>query len=353
MSILSFKKKNTLAFILTAAIVVSGFSVYKSNAAGRVDLTKDVKITAVVDSNSDTSEFAKEYVGEVKIELYKIADLDAAGNPTLSEEFKTSDVDLSVLGPNTTVEDTKTKIVNPAVDFVKEHDNLTKITIDGKKTEAGMEASATIKNGAGIYLYYVSKTVQDTKNEYIFTPAVFYAPSSEYVLSGTGKDEWEYEVKIAPKAKAQRRYGDLEIKKTLNTFNKSLGTASFVFEVEGTDETGKTVFSNVYTMNFDGATTESIKVEHIPSQTVCKVTEVYSGASYSNIAVPVNETETIIADDTVTAEFVNDYDDRLEVGGAGIENHFEKKESNAGENATVNYTWTGNNISNGTTEGSN
>lgn len=349
MSILGFKKKNTLALVAAAAILASGVGVYKSNAAGRVDLNADVTITAVVDSVNDTSEFAQKYVGDVEIELYKIADLDAAGNPIISDEFKASDIDLSVIDSDTTVEETKTKIVEPADKFVAENRaKLTKVVIDGNKTADGMTASKTIKNGAGLYLYRVSNTVQDAENTYIFTPAVFFAPTSERIVSGQGADTWNYNVTIAPKAKAERRYGDLEINKTLKTFNKSLGTASCVFEVEGIDSSNKTVFSNVYTMNFDSADTQTIKIEHIPSNIICKVTEVYSGASYSEVAVPVeNSSENgvrIIADEVVDVNFANDYDDRLNVGGLGVENHFEQNKTEADGTTGFSYDWKGSNL---------
>ncbi len=362
------RSKNFIAFATVAVLVVNGLNAFHSSAAGRVDTTEAVTITAVIDPYSDSSKLAQKYQGDLEFELYKIADLDTAGSPTVSSEFKNAGIDLSYINSSSKAEDVKQYVTEPATEFVKaNHDSLTKRVITGIKSEGRFEASTTIANGAGIYLYYVSKETMDAVNIYNFTPTVFYAPTSDYVLTGQGSDTWNYSVNIYPKAEAEPRFGNLEIKKTLNTFNKSLGTAGFVFDVEvyqpeessvesETKTLGELVYSNVYTMNFDSATTQSVTIEHLPAGAIAYVTEVYSGASYTKVAVPVENVEqaadagsgngiTIVADDTVAVEFVNDYDDRVEVGGVSVENRFsQSKVTDEAGNATFDYKWEGSNL---------
>ncbi|SDB34810.1 hypothetical protein SAMN02910298_01701 [Pseudobutyrivibrio sp. YE44] len=320
MSTLGFKKKNIIAAVAAVVMLVSGFGVYKTQAAGHVDQNATVTITAIVESTGE-SDFAQKYTGPLNIEIYKIASLDIAGNPTVTSDFKNAGIDFSILSSKTSVEDTKDKIVNPAAEYVKKnHDSLKHYDISGTKTSNGFTSAVSIEKGAGIYLYYVSDQVMDAENEYIFTPAVFYAPTSEYAMSGQGSDTWNYNVKIYPKAEANPRFGKLEIEKTLTTFNRSLGTASFVFQVDAKvgDED---VLNNVYTINFNGAGTKNIVIENLPATAEVTVTEVYSGASYQITSEDI-KTTTIVADKTAKVSFVNDFDNHLQSGGVSVVNEF-------------------------------
>ncbi len=320
MSTFGIKKKNIITAAVVALMLISGIDVYRTQAASHVDTKAAVKITAVVDSNSE-SDFAKKYTGDFNIELYKIADLDVAGTPTVTSQFKDAGIDFSILGPKTSAEDTNSKIVSPAADFIKKnHDSLKCYEIKGTKNSDGYKSSIEIENGAGVYIYYVDEKVIDAQYEYIFTPAVFYAPTSDYVVSGQGDDTWNYNVKIYPKSEAKPRFGKLEIEKTLTTFNRSLGTASFVFQVDAKlgDED---VFNNVYTINFNGAGTKSIVIDDIPATAHVTVTEVYSGASYELTSDAITNTE-IVADEIAKVSFVNDFDEHLQSGGVSVVNEF-------------------------------
>ena len=114
----------------------------------------------------------------------------------------------------------------------------------------------------------------------------------------------------------------LEIKKTLNTFNSTLGGATCVFRIEA--EKDGIIYSDVKSIVFDAAGTKSIVIaEKIPAGAVVTVTEVYSGSSYEITSAP-EQTVTIIADKMETVEFTNDYNDRLN-GGTSVVNHFTDK----------------------------
>ena len=140
------------------------------------------------------------------------------------------------------------------------------------------------------------------------------------IIEASNSDEWLYNVDVAIKSDAKQRFAKLQINKTLKTFNKSLGNAAFVFDVTAKLD-GRTVFSNVYTMNFTGATTQSVTVEGIPATAAVTVKEVYSGASYSPEG-DITKEVTVLADKASSVDFSNDYDERLELGGISAENQF-------------------------------
>ncbi|QFJ53608.1 DUF5979 domain-containing protein [Pseudobutyrivibrio xylanivorans] len=319
------KRKSIIAAVLVAVLAVSGFGVYRTQAAGKIDENKQCTVTV---KNPISG-----YAGVIEVNFYKVADMDSTG------QFKTTGVltDEQLKSLNNATAETQNELAKDAYEAL----NLGKENAASptKVLSFDMSNSSQVTNNIDRAMYLcVPQTAFDTTTQYNFEYYLVSVPSSNYIQStkvdesgnivSDSDDSWNYNVELLLKSKASQRFGKLEIAKTLKTFNQSLGTASFVFEVEGVDESGKTILSNVYTMNFDSAKTDSIVIDNIPAGTVCHVTEVYSGASYTEVAVPVEnaseEGVTIIADDTVSVEFVNDYDNRLEVGGVSVENHFEK-----------------------------
>ncbi len=116
--------------------------------------------------------------------------------------------------------------------------------------------------------------------------------------------------------------GYLIIKKTLKTFVKAQGPASFVFEVSYTDPTDDSEHSYVYGLNFEDAGSDQTEKIEVPADTKITVKEVYSGACYELISSE-NTTPTVEAGETQTVKFVNDYDGRDNHGGIGITNVFD------------------------------
>ncbi len=330
---------------------------YQAQAATAVDTDATVTITAKLDSNDD-SVLAQNYKGNVTVNLYKIATLDKTGKATITQNFADAGIDLSVLDDSPSVADVQENIVEPALAALENlsgtaySTNCVTITVN-VKNGSGSD-SVKIEKGAGIYLY-VPETVEDDRYEYSFTSYIVYAPGNNYITYGSGSDEWNYNnVTITLKSSAEHRYGYLDIAKTLKTYNESLGAASFVYQVEAVLD-GETVFSNVYSMEFTGAGNQVISIADendmpiIPAGATVTVTEVYSGASYQMTAssYTMNEKEAkpvIVADETLVANFTNDYDEELQLGGISIVNNFELNEN--GE-----YEYTGNNLS--STEGGN
>jgi len=338
---IGFKKKNLIAMALVTVLAVSGLGVHNSQAAERVDLTKDITITATVSSESAYSIFASEYKGNVIIDLYKIASLDAAGTPTLTSEFANSGAKLSVLnGDKVVVDDVKKEIVEKVTKVVEDNKPTPTATITATKGENGLtNASTIIKSteanpAAGIYLY-VPRPTQDDYYDYNFTSYIIYAPTSDYIMGTGTSDAWNYDtISFALKAEATERYGALKIQKTLKSYNESLGEAAFAYDVEITKKDGTTKFlSNAYSMNFEAPGTQEIFIsEMIPAGSTVTVTEYYVGASYKLTsssysyevagALGENAKTVIKAQDTLIASFTNEYNDEIDVGTISIENHF-------------------------------
>lgn len=352
---LGFSRKKLIAIAATVVTLAASFGAYSVNAAGHIDLTADVHISAAIGAG-DNSQFATSYEGEVVIDLYKIAELDESGNiKGLTADFANSGADLSVLTNKTSEEEVKTEIVEKVKPVAQSDAVKPTDTIKATKTKDGLtNATATIANGAGIYLF-VPQDCSDNDFNYTFTSYILYAPTSDYITLGSGSDEWKYDASFLLKSEAKPKYGKVTITKNLKTFNDSLGTASFIYDVEATRDE-KTVFSNVYTLTFDkndeyvdGAFTKSITIDKVPAGTTITVTEVYSGASYT-IDVEENKTQTIEdlkAGETGTVEFTNDYDEHLKEGGISVVNTFEKVETTVDGLATVDYNYTGNNLEGG------
>ena len=358
---LGFSRKKLIAIAATVVTLAASFGAYSVNAAGHIDLTADVNISAAIGAG-DASQFATSYEGEMVIDLYKIAELDESGNiKGLTPDFANSGAKLSVLSNKTSedkdkkVEEVKTEIVEKVKPIAQSDAVKPTATITATKTKDGLtNATATIAGGAGIYLF-VPHDCSDADFNYTFTSYILYAPTSDYITLGSGSDEWKYDARFLLKSEAKPKYGNVIITKNLKTFNDSLGTASFIFDVEATRDS-MTVFSNVYTLTFDkndnyvdGAFTKSITIDKVPAGTTITVTEVYSGASYQ-IDVEENKTQTIEdlkAGETGTVEFTNDYDEHLKEGGISVVNTFEKVETTENGPANVEYNYTGNNLEGG------
>ena len=319
--------RRNLIMLTVAALIVASLGIHKINAATRVEVDKTVTITACI-SNDDTSVFATEFSGVVEIELFKLAALDEAGTATLTDGFKDKNIDLTVLDNKPTVEDIKTSIVTPAVSAAE---NLTPdavIVVDRTKQMAS--GSVDIEGGAGIYLYK-PVDISDGRYSYTFTPYIVFAPTSTFIQTGSGDDTWEYESTFSLKSEETPLYGSLDITKTLDTFNTSLGATSFVYKVDAIRDE-EVVFSNVYAIDFYGPGTQTRTIHNIPADSDVTVTEVYTGASYQVVG-DITKNAHIVADEVeeVRAEvtFENDYDYRLNVGGISAENIFEEVDGEA------------------------
>ena len=319
---------------MAAVVAVAGFGAYRAQAAGKLDddctITIAVPETYTASDQSSISNLITKYDGEITVNLYKVADIDAGGNI----ESAITGLDFSDLQEDdVTVEKVK-KLANSAYDKIdKEANHPTTVQFNPSK-----EKTKKIDIERGLYLYVLEPCKND---RYKFTSDKYLVavPSSNYIGQSTkvdengnvvktdSSDDWNYDVTIALKTFAEERKGDLVIEKTLTTFDESLGTADFVYSVVAKLD-GKTVHNNVYTISFNGAGTQSIKIEDIPATAEVTVTEVYSGASYTLKTDSTVTTEIVAKDDVdathpeAKASFTNDFDNHLIVGGISVTNEF-------------------------------
>ena len=135
-------------------------------------------------------------------------------------------------------------------------------------------------------------------------------------------------------------YGDLEIIKTLKTWENSSvaedgsGTinATFVFDVKATLD-GEVVYSNAVAVHFNGPGSESAVIKHLPAGASVVVTERYSGATYE-LKSELEQTTTIVANDMVSVGFKNDYTTNRR-GGHGVTNQFTYEGDGKWDNVSV------------------
>ena len=333
---------------MAAVVAVAGFSAYRAQAAVKIDETEQCSITVkfenpanatgTTDANAITS-----YNGDVEVDFYKLAEVKVNGDIGTP----VSGVDLSALS-NSNVDASKVKDI-AAKAYEKVKNSNPDYTV---KINPSTKTPKSVDVDRGIYLYVV-KDFQNNQYEYTFEKYIVMVPYSTTIsqetkvdengnIVNTPSDEWIYNLEIALKYSVKEIYGSLEITKELKTYNKSLGTTPFVFEVEASYSKGdnkEIVYSNVFTMNFSEPGKQTVEVPNIPANSTVVVTEVYSGASYKEV-VSADETHTVKIQKDITAEtkFTNDYDNQTDVGAISIENHFNENgyvDSNINPNSTT------------------
>lgn len=283
------------------------------------------------------SEFEELAKLTVPVDIYQVADVKMDGSYALKDVYDGLSDHLKTALEAANVQDEEYKETKAA-----EWEALA----EGIKAliPEGTEGDQTVRLTAGtgttedltVGLYLVSaRTVWSEEYIYTFSPYLISVPDNRYY--DTGNDAWIYDVPVSLKAARENRFGDLEIVKTLNSYNVSLGDAAFVFRVQA--EKDGIICDEVVSLVFDGPGTRSVRVAgKIPAGARAVVTEVYSGASYSAVGNEIYTIENILAarmpEETGEAvinqaSFTNTYDDRLNVG-TSIVNHFEYVEGRAG-----------------------
>ena len=318
------KMKKAGALLITLALLMSVMILPQVGAAvGVDDERKDCKIEINV-QGCEMKELSG--VGEegeelealpITVNLYKVAKISVEGEYFPVEGMS---LDLTQVSDETTADDWA-KLAEQAKAEIEV--NEMEITATGN-TEEG---SVTITDlEAGLYLVDAQQVLSDAY-QYDFTPFLVSLPNNYYYTEED--DTWVYELvgdkAIGLKPEKTDRYGDLIINKELDSYNEMLGGANFVFQIEGTKtdidtDAVKVVYSDVVSMSFTGAGSDSIKIEHIPAGAEIVVTEVYSGASYE-LTSAASQTVTIVAEDVVETNFSNTMNEKLN-GGTGLVNSF-------------------------------
>lgn len=341
---------------MAAVVAVSGFGVYQSQAAEKIDENKKCTITVKVPDACSLDDKPADntivngislYDGTLEVDFYKLADVKLNGEINTTVDG----VDLSGLSGSKVTADTIKTIADEAYKKIDPKKPTYKVKIN-PSTEKSKPVNEDKGVDRGIYLYVV-KDFQNKQYQYSFDKYIVMVPYSTTISQGTkvdehgnivdveeSSDDWVYDTEIALKCKATEIYGKLKITKELKTYNESLGTTPFVFEVEafyGEGDKKEIVYSNVFSMDFDKPGEQYIEVEKIPANSKVIVKEVYSGASYT-IEGDVEKTTEIKENETAEVKFTNDYNDQTDVGAISIENHFNENgyvDSNINPNSTT------------------
>lgn len=264
---------------------------------------------------------------DIKVNLYKVADVDVSGNYTATEDFKKLDVS-SVSADNNAVANTWAARAKEAQKLLKDSVNPTAtVTL-----AAGTGSLADL--ATGLYLVDTPEVVT-TNYTYTFTPYLVSLPTNNYYSNGN--DTWiydltkEYNSAVGLKPEEHARYGDLKINKTLAHHNATTGKkATFVFKIEITPLKGKTE-TRIESLDFEAAGDSSVTITKIPAGATVTVKEEYSGASYK-LTSANDQNATIVATDRgakvdpASVSFTNDINDNMN-GGYGVKNNFKLDEN--------------------------
>lgn len=302
------KIKKGSAVMLAFALLLSSAVISRVQAAVEIDTNQKGIVTFQLDG-----EFEELKELEIPVKLYQVAEVDTSGAYKALTGFE--DLKLEEITSETTAAEWEEKAT------------LASEIIDGKEN-AQEDTSCTLTGGTGkveelsLGMYLVkAETVLSPEYEYSFTPYLISVPNNYWAT--TGDDTWVYDVTTGLKPGQKNRLGSLIIEKQLDSYNATLGPASFVFQVEG-EKDYEQVYSNVVSIVFDGAGTKSAQIDELPAGATFTVTEIYSGASYTLTTAP-SQTAKIIAEgeegSLVSVSFTNTYDERMN-GGASIVNHF-------------------------------
>lgn len=311
-------KKEYLAGILAAAMAAAGLWTLPASAARAIETDRTGSLTIGLGENG---EYAQDLMSaSLDASLYFVAQVDRQGNYTLTEDFE--DLGFSFTD-ETTAQDWE-QMSQEAGAWVEAQEEAG--TPVEPYTQVTVENGEAMTGGLPLGLYLLTTEDADTAlYSYTFAPALVAVPGNTYRQDGTGDDEWIYDMTVGLKPERESRYGSLRIVKMLDEYNSALGPVTFVFQIEGTDSEGNTVYSNAAATTHSSAGVQEVLIQDLPAGTTVTVTEVYSGASYT-LTSQGEQTVTIAADEEMAVTFSNTYNDEL-TPGSGAVNRFDYDEN--------------------------
>jgi hypothetical protein len=336
--------------VLVLAVMVFAMAATSAYGATGIDTTKTGSIT--LNQQMACTELSEQ---NYKVPLYRVATVDVTGKYTLESAFDTTELAGIEEVKSTTSTDEWKAFAQAAKDVVDQVKNTSSPITPTDIAEVSKGTATVSDLPLGLYLADVPTVTTDTY-EYIADPLLIAVPGNKYNTLDENKepitnDTWLYEVKNNLKFTREDRYGDLVISKTIDTFNTSLGTASFVFQVtavkdyafvEGEPDYERTVYNDVISIDFLQVGTKTVTIEGIPAGAVVTVEEVYSGANYTvNGNTEAGTTITAKGDPektTAKVEFTNTYNNTLTSVGTAVVNHFSYDANQTGEEDP--WTWT-------------
>ena len=315
--------KQGTTFLLALALAFPLLTLPGARAANAIDTDRKCSVSFSVSGEGNELTAADT---DIKVNLYKVADVDVSGNYTATKDF-------TGLNVSSVSADDKDAAASEWADRAKEAQKMLKESVEPTATVTLAKGIGS-KDGLATGLYLVdTPEVVTTNYTYTFTPYLVSLPTNNYYSNGN--DTWIYDLTdtnaIGLKPEEHARYGDLKINKTLANHNATTGKkATFVFKIEITPLKGKTE-TRIESLNFEAAGDSSVTITKIPAGAKVKVTEVYSGASYK-LTSANDQTATIVATDRgstntpASVSFTNDIDDNMN-GGYGVKNNFKLDEN--------------------------
>ena len=315
--------KQGSTFLLALALAFPLLTLPGARAANAIETDRKCSVSFSVSGEGNELTAADT---DIKVNLYKVADVDVSGNYTATKDF-------TGLNVSSVSADDKDAAASEWADRAKEAQKMLKESVEPTATVTLAKGIGS-KDGLATGLYLVdTPEVVTTNYTYTFTPYLVSLPTNNYYSNGN--DTWIYDLTdtnaIGLKPEEHARYGDLKINKTLANHNATTGKkATFVFKIEITPLKGKTE-TRIESLDFEAAGDSSVTITKIPAGAKVKVTEVYSGASYKLTSVN-DQTATIVATDRgstntpASVSFTNDIDDNMN-GGYGVKNNFKLDEN--------------------------
>ena len=315
--------KQGTTFLLALALAFPLLTLPGARAANAIETDRKCSVSFSVSGEGNELTAADT---DIKVNLYKVADVDVSGNYTATKDF-------TGLNVSSVSADDKDAAASEWADRAKEAQKMLKESVEPTATVTLAKGIGS-KDGLATGLYLVdTPEVVTTNYTYPFTPYLVSLPTNNYYSNGN--DTWIYDLTdtnaIGLKPEEHARYGDLKINKTLANHNATTGKkATFVFKIEITPLKGKTE-TRIESLDFEAAGDSSVTITKIPAGAKVKVTEVYSGASYK-LTSANDQTATIVATDRgstntpASVSFTNDIDDNMN-GGYGVKNNFKLDEN--------------------------
>ena len=314
--------KQGSTFLLAVALTFPLLTLPGARAANAIETDRKCSVSFSV--SGEGNELADAGT-DIKVNLYKVADVDVSGNYTATGAFTELDVS-SVRADNN---DAASKWAERAKKAKEKLSDSVK-PVDTVTLTGGIGA----KDGLDTGLYLVdTPEVVTTNYTYTFTPYLVSLPTNNYYSNGN--DTWIYDLTdtnaIGLKPEEHARYGDLKIYKTLANHNATTGKkTTFVFQIDITPRKSDKTETRIESLDFKAAGESSVTITKIPAGAAVKVTEVYSGASYK-LTSANDQTTTIVATDRGTTNtpasvsFTNDINNNMN-GGYGVKNNFKLDE---------------------------
>lgn len=296
----------TLLLISIASILCVGLVLMGVQRAVAVNLTPmESTITVKMQQSTDPIIAAQEAEARVSYDLYKVAGaIQDAGYDAYHFEPIASLANISGVDWAKPSSDAYKAIAEAATaqvaPWASESTALKPVrqSIPLGETASGLDAGLylIIAYGSGLGPdQYKTDVPGETiavseRNVFTFQPQVVAVPSraveAGQVPSTAGTGEWQNDVTAYLKPGIAPRYGTLQINKTLLTYDDQ-HPAGFVFQIDAYNSEADynngaaAIFSTVESIPFTAAGMQSVTVGRIPAGSYVRVTEVYSGTSYT------------------------------------------------------------------------